>query len=217
MSLFIKICGITCRDDARFAILNGTDAIGFIAYPESPRYIKPEQVAEICHGLTSLDKAIRKVGVFVNADEAEIQAYLAAGIDVIQLHGDESVQCAINLSHFAEIWRAVRPQQETDLLKHRDFPADKFLIDAFHPVQPGGTGCIADWGLARYAVQNLPAPVILAGGLNPKNLNAGVNQVQPYGIDVSSGVELKPGKKDLKKLKSFLILARKLAKEPELS
>ena len=191
---FIKICGITSLEDAKFAAESGADAIGFIAYNKSPRFILPEQVKEIiCH----LDYSnLKRVGVFVNAASEEIEQYIDAGIESVQLHGSESAQFAEKCAEFAEVWKVIKPQSKEDIAKFANFPADRFLLDTFHKELAGGTGITIDAELAKFAVGHLPKPVILAGGLSPDNCQSIIQKIDPYGIDVNSGVEHAPGVKD---------------------
>ena len=209
MALFVKICGITRREDAATAVAAGADAVGFVAWPQSRRHVSPEQAARIMVGLPS---GIRRVGVFVDPTVAEIAAYLEVGIDVIQLHGGESAKFARDLFARAEVWKAICPKGIADVAAFGDYPAARFLIDAAHPTAPGGTGQTADWDLARHAIGLLPAPVLLAGGLSVENLAAAVTAVRPWGVDVSSGVEDAAGIKSPAKIHAFLSTARNLDK-----
>jgi len=193
-SLYIKICGITNSEDAGLAIKSGADAIGFIAYPKSPRFIAPEDVEQI---LKSFDHPnTHRVGVFVDAELEEIRKYVEAGIDTVQLHGSESANFAEKCANFADVWKVIKPQTEEDIKEFLDFPAKKFLLDAFHKDLHGGTGLVIDQKIAKFAVENLPAPVILAGGISPANCIEIMNTVRPFGLDVNSGVEKGPGIKD---------------------
>lgn len=202
---FIKICGITRLEDAKFAISAGADAIGFIAYPKSPRFITAKAVKTICNALKA-DKT-KKVGVFVNSSPATINEYIDAGIDIIQLHGDEDARFTQNFSDI-EIWKAIKPQFNLDILRFIEFPAQKFLLDAFHESLPGGTGKTVDLELAKFAIDNLPAPVILAGGISPANFAEIFNAVQPFGMDINSGVEVSPGIKDHLLIKKIFEILR---------
>jgi phosphoribosylanthranilate isomerase len=210
MALFVKICGITRQEDGAAAADAGADAVGFIAWPRSRRHVSPDQAAHLMAGLPS---GIRRVGVFVDPTVAEIAAYLEAGIDVVQLHGEEPANFARNLSGRVEVWKALRPKGVAEVAAFSEYPAARFLIDAAHPSAPGGTGQTADWILAHHAVGLLPAPVLLAGGLGPENLAAAVAAVQPWGVDVSSGVEHAHGIKDAAKIRAFLLIARNLDKD----
>ena len=197
---FIKICGIRSLEDAKFAISAGADAIGFITYPKSPRFITAKAVKEICDELTSAD--VQKVGVFVDTDLEIIHAYRNAGINTIQLHGNETAEFAKQLPNL-EIWKAIKPKLNADILRYVEFPAQKFLLDAFHKTMPGGTGITVDRKLAKFAVSTLPAPVILAGGINPANFAEILEEIQPYGMDINSGVEKSPGIKDHQKIQEI--------------
>lgn len=200
--LFVKVCGITRAEDAAFAVTCGADALGFIAYVKSPRFISPEKVGKICKNIP--DK-IRKVGVFVDAEFSAILPYIDAGIDIIQFHGGESAKFALSAkkSFNVEIWKAIRPKRREYLERYRNYPAEKFLIDTFCVSTPGGTGKTADWKLAKLATDVLSAPVILAGGLNPANIAEAVRRVHPWGIDVNSGVESSPGIKNRQLIKKI--------------
>ena len=191
---FIKICGITSLEDAMFAAESGADAVGFIAYEKSPRFISPGQVREIIRRLDYSN--VKRVGVFVNADSEQIEQYIDAGINTVQLHGSESAKFAEKCMQSAEVWKVIKPQSEEDIAKFADFPADCFLLDAFHKELAGGTGMTVDAELAKFAVGHLSGPVILAGGLSPDNCRDIIREIDPYGIDVNSGVEHAPGVKD---------------------
>jgi phosphoribosylanthranilate isomerase len=204
--IFVKICGITRVEDAVFASSCGADALGFIAYAKSPRFINASSVKDI---IGKIPDNVMKAAVFVNPTMDEVKKYVGAGVNVIQLHGEETAEFAEKSAKFAEVWKAIRPETRDDVLKYRDYPACKFLIDAFSSKAYGGTGKTADWDSARFAVENLKAPVILAGGLNPANIAEAVKAVHPYGIDVSSGVESSPGIKDHGKLKALFSEIRK--------
>jgi len=194
---------MTRLDDAELAVVNNADAIGFISYAKSPRAVSPETVDEIISNLSS-DNPFQKVGVFVNAKIDEISTYIQMGIDTIQLHGDESAEfankCASlrlsDSSHRPEIWKVISPVNENDIEKFYDYPADKFLLDTFKKGMRGGTGVVMDLKLAKFAVAALRKPVILAGGISPANFAEIAAEVKPYGIDVNSGVESRPGVKD---------------------
>jgi phosphoribosylanthranilate isomerase len=195
--IFVKICGIKRVDDALFASECGTDALGFVAYLKSPRFINAFSVKEIAG---KIPERVVKAAVFVNPSIDDVKKYVGAGVNVIQLHGDEPSDFAEEIAKFAEVWKAIRPETENDIMKYRDYPAHKFLIDSHSGKAYGGTGKTADWEIAKFAVENLKAPVLLAGGLNPANIAEAVKLVHPHGIDVSSGVESSPGLKDHGKL-----------------
>ena len=195
--LFVKICGITRAEDAVFASGCGAEALGFIAYPKSPRFLNASSVKGIA---AEIPGNVLKAAVFVNPTIDEVMEYVGAGVNVIQLHGDENPEFAEEVAKFAEVWKALRPENRNAVLKYGDYPAAKFLIDTFSVNAYGGTGKTADWDSAKFAVEHLKRPVILAGGLNSANIAEAVNSVLPYGIDVSSGVESSPGVKDHGKL-----------------
>lgn len=200
-TIYIKVCGITNSEDAEFAAQAGFNAIGFNGFPGSPRYISPLNVKKILKSFNYPN--IGKVGIFVDAEIPEILKYIEAGIDTVQLHGSEPAEfaekCAGILKEqtgFAEVWKVIKPKSSKDIQKFIEFPADKFLIDAFHKTLHGGTGKVINPEIAKFAVDNLPAPVILAGGISPDNCIEIFNMAKPFGLDVNSGVEKKPGIKD---------------------
>lgn len=207
MFLFIKICGITRPEDAVFAQTFPVNALGFIAFPGSPRYISPEKVKKIC---SILKREIRRVGVFVNASLSDISRYMESGIDVLQLHGEENADFAKELAKSAEVWKAIRPKNKIEVEIFKFYPASKFLVDAFNSETRGGTGKQTDREIAKFAARILPAPLLLAGGLNPENIVEIVRNVKPFGVDVNSGVESSPGVKDHSKIKKLFSELEKL-------
>jgi len=138
----------------------------------------------------------------------EVEACLDAGVDVVQLHGDEPPAFARLVAARAEVWRAIRPRSAAGVEAFRGYPATRFLVDAATAEAPGGTGAVADWTLARRAVETLGAPVLLAGGLSPENVAGAIAAVGPWGVDVSSGVESAPGVKDHARIRRFIAAAR---------
>ena len=195
----VKICGITRIEDAICAVQSGADAIGLVFYAESPRNISLQVAQEI---VDALPPFISVVGLFVNASENKIQTVLAQlRLDVLQFHGDETAgECAqFNLPYL----KAIRVKPDTNLLQYCDEfnSAQALLLDAHSDAAYGGTGQTFDW---RLIPQNLPTPIILAGGLNPENVGAAIRQVQPYAVDVSGGVELSKGIKDAAKIAAFM-------------
>jgi phosphoribosylanthranilate isomerase len=192
--LYIKICGITNSVDAGAALLAGADAIGFISYHKSPRFFSPEKVKKILNAIDA--SGLQKVGVFVDEGLDFIREYIDAGIDTVQLHGSESPDFADKCAEFAEVWKVIRPESEEDIERFAEFPADKFLIDAFHKDLHGGTGSVIDPEIAKFAVGYLQAPVILAGGISPDNCVEIAVSLKPFGLDINSGVEKSPGIKD---------------------
>ncbi len=203
----VKICGITNIDDAYAALKAGADLLGFNFYAKSPRYIVPEKVCEIAAQIRSDGLTPLLVGVFVNASLEEIRSILEiAQIDLAQLHGDEPVHVVEQLN--GRGFKALRPTSE----KEAEIDAEWFapygpnapvlLVDAYRKDHYGGTGHTADWSIATKLAQHYP--ILLAGGLTPENVAEAIRQVQPWGVDVASGVERAPGKKDIAKMKLFV-------------
>jgi phosphoribosylanthranilate isomerase len=203
----VKICGITNRDDAMHAAASGADALGFVFYAASSRCVTPEQVWQI---VADLPPFVTRVGLFVNEEPERIREIVSVcGLDAVQLHGDESPQDCLALP--CRVIKGVRPRTAADLAPLAAFPVSALLVDAAVPGQYGGTGHRADWALAREIV--VRHRVILAGGLNPENVAAAVGEVRPYGVDVASGVESRPGRKDPQKVANFI----RMAKEADVS
>ena len=195
-----KICGITNREDALCAIKCGANALGFIFYEKSPRYVAPEKAAEI---ICDLPPFVTPVGVFVNAPHIAATVKLA-GLRTIQLHGDEPPEAC--LGHDVPVIRTLRVGNEFDALALRSYPVHTFLLDTARAGSYGGTGETFDWAKAREAKNY--GRIILSGGLNPDNVREAIEQVAPYAVDTSSGVEAEPGKKDHKKVRDFLARAK---------
>jgi phosphoribosylanthranilate isomerase len=203
MQLKIKICGITSPEDARAAVAAGADALGFMLFEGSPRYVPLKTVAAIARQLPPF---VSKVGVFVNAAEAFIrEATAQCGLEVLQFHGEESPEFCRRFDR--PVVKAFRVRDGASLALLPGYDTSAWLLDSYVPGQSGGTGVQFNWDLARQAGQ-LGRPIILAGGLTPENIAQAVRQVQPYGVDVSSGVESAPGKKDAAKLRAFVRAAR---------
>ncbi|MCP9454957.1 MAG: phosphoribosylanthranilate isomerase [Nitrospira sp.] len=202
----VKICGITNHEDAQVAVEAGADALGFVLYRQSPRYVRPDMVRAI---VASLPPFVVSIGVFVN-EHADVVRQLMddCGLALAQLHGDESSSYCETLGRPAI--KAVRIKDRHSLLAVAEFHGRAgvrgFVIDAFSEQAYGGTGRPVDWTLAGEIART--APVLLAGGLNPDNVDEAIRSVRPYGVDVSSGVEVWPGKKDPVKVKSFIEAAK---------
>jgi phosphoribosylanthranilate isomerase len=195
----IKICGITNLKDALCACSAGADAIGFIFYKKSPRYVAPETVRSI---VRELPHTLCRVGVFVNHDPKEVDhIFDFCGLTMIQLHGDETPQYCRHFSGDIVI-KAASPGTAADIEKLREFPAKAILVDARDTGFYGGTGKKSNWKLA--AILSETHPVILSGGLNAKNVEEACNAVSPRAVDVNSGVETSPGMKDHEKLKHII-------------
>ena len=200
----IKICGITNHADALLACDLGADALGFNFYPPSPRFIKPEDAWRI---ILDLPPFVSTVGVFADA-EPEVVKRLAAmlGLDLIQLHGEETPEGCQDLDH--RVIKALRLRNEESLetlLFYRD-SVQAILLDTPGTELLGGTGEAFDWNLARKA-KKCGLPIILAGGLTPDNVDRAIKIAQPQAVDVASGVESSPGKKDPDKLRAFFAAA----------
>ena len=201
--LKVKICGITNLDDALHAVDVGADALGFILYPESPRCVTPEIVRTIVERLPPFTLS---VGVFVNEARESIRRVVEeCRLSLVQLHGDEAPDDCRALGR--PVIKAIRLRSRDDLVPMNGYAVSGFLVDAFVEGSRGGTGTTVDWGLAREATEY--GPMILAGGLTPNNVGRAIAEVQPYGVDVSSGVEMFPGKKDPEKVRQFVMAARR--------
>ncbi|MFQ5603492.1 MAG: phosphoribosylanthranilate isomerase [bacterium] len=199
----IKICGITNYEDAQMACALGADAIGFIFYPSSPRYIPPAAASKI---INKLPPFVTKVGVFVNMRLSEVEELVVTlNLNLVQLHGEESPEYCSRLAF--PCLKAVRLQKEFDLAQLSRFRTAGFLLDTFDNQRLGGTGKTFDWSLARRAVGY--GPIVLAGGLTAENVAQAIQTAEPYGVDVCSGVEAAPGKKDAQKLGLFFEEIRK--------
>lgn len=201
----VKICGITNLDDAMAAADFGADALGFVFFKKSPRYISPANAKKI---IKKLPPFISTVGVFVNEDKNTIKKTVSqTGIDIIQLHGEEPPG-ACNLSK--PVIKAIRVKslENLDLVsKYRD-KVSAFLLDTYTPDVFGGTGQIFNWDIAVEAKQF--GRIILAGGLTPANTEKAIRWIHPYAVDVSSGVEAEKGKKDHRKMKLFTERAKRI-------
>lgn len=196
----VKVCGITNHDDAMLALNAGVHALGFNFYPGSPRYIRPEDARSI---IRRMPPFVASVGLFVNvADPRDVSdAAHIAGVHVVQLHGDETPAYCRALADWALI-KAMRVGDNGIPGGLEDYPVQAFLLDARDDVLFGGTGKTFDWSLVR-GMQRIH-PLILAGGLRPDNVREAIRVVTPYAVDVCSGVESAPGKKDADKLRQFM-------------
>jgi phosphoribosylanthranilate isomerase len=202
----IKICGITNREDAEVAVAAGADALGFVLYRNSPRWVAPAVARSI---VARLPPFVLTVGVFVNEEAERVRTLMdECGLALAQLHGEESAGYCEHLGRPA--LKALRLKDRGTLLSLAEFRGRAnvrgVLIDAFSDQAYGGTGQTVDWTLAAEAAR--ATSVILAGGLNHVNVAGAIRMVRPYGVDVSSGVEKSPGKKDHHKLKAFIEAAR---------
>lgn len=203
MGVRVKICGITALEDALTAIDAGADALGFVFCDASPRSLSPLNARKI---IAELPPFITKVGLFVNAAEQIVRDTIrVCGIDVVQLHGEESPEFCQGLS--APIIKAFRIRDENSLAALPLYPVSAWLLDSYVAGKHGGTGECFNWELATRAVQ-ISRPIVLAGGLTPENVADAVRQVHPYAVDVSSGVEFSPGRKDSRKVRDFIQAAK---------
>jgi phosphoribosylanthranilate isomerase len=199
--LRIKICGITNLEDALLAAELGADALGFIFYPPSPRAVAPDAARAI---IAQLPPLVTTVGVFVDEDAATVKELAArVGLDWLQFHGNEPPDYCRSLGR--RVIKGFRLQDAASLESLNDYRGvvQAFLLDTYKKGQVGGTGETCDWDLARQAHKY--GPIILAGGLNPANVARAIALAQPQAVDVASGVEAKPGKKDPEKLRAFFI------------
>ncbi len=195
----VKICGITRIEDAISAVNAGADAIGLVFYAPSPRAVTIVQAQQI---VAAIPPFVSVVGLFVNAAQAEIESVLSkVRLDILQFHGDENESdCQqINLPYY----KAIRVKSDTNLLQYEaEFKSAKaLLLDTFSEAAVGGTGQVFDWNLIP---KNMTKSVILAGGLTADNVAAAVQQVRPYAVDVSGGVEQNKGIKDAAKIAAFM-------------
>lgn len=194
-----KICGITRIEDALLAVAAGADALGFVFYPPSPRAVTVAQAQAI---IAALPPFVTTVGLFVNASRRELSELLSVlPLDLLQFHGDETpADCAGYQRPYIKALR-VKPGDDVAQLAAPYAQASGILLDTFVPGVPGGTGAAFDWSLVP---RNLSKPIILAGGLTEQNVFAAIEQVQPYAVDVSGGVEASKGIKDGLKVAAFL-------------
>ena len=203
----VKICGITNLEDALAAVEFGADALGFNFYQRSPRYIAPAAAREI---ISRLPKGVMNVGVFVNSSLAEVDhIYGMSSVVYVQLHGDETPQFVDKVVEFtgAIVIKALRVSENFDPQIAHDYDVRYFLLDASSSSAYGGTGEKFDWD-AALKFKKLVPNFFLAGGLTPENVAEAVRQVEPFGVDVCSGVESTKGRKDHKKLEEFIRNAR---------
>jgi phosphoribosylanthranilate isomerase len=204
MSVKVKICGVTNIEDAFAAVDAGADALGFMFYEKSPRNVPAKVAAEI---IRQLPPFVAKVGVFVNATEESVRNAIGeCGIDTLQFHGDETPEFCRKFCPL-KMYKAFRMENLESLTALPAYQTDAWLLDSFVAGKLGGTGARFNWDLAIES-KKLGRPIILAGGLTPENVTDAVRKVQPFAVDVSSGVESAPGKKDHAKLRRFISAAK---------
>lgn len=203
MSVKVKICGITSAADALAAAEAGADALGFMFYEKSPRHISVRQAAEITRELSPF---VLKVGVFVDAPEDLVMRAIGdCGLNLLQFHGNESPEYCTQFGLMS--MKAFRIRDAESLKQLPEYPTDAWLLDGYVPDKLGGTGERFNWDLAIEA-KKAGRPIFLAGGLTPANVAEAVRKVQPFGVDVSSGVESEPGRKDHAKVREFIKAAK---------
>jgi phosphoribosylanthranilate isomerase len=203
----VKICGITNLEDALVAVYLGADALGFIFAKESPRAVTPDTAREI---IKKLPPFIVNVGVFVDTPEEEIHSIIEqTGIGCVQLHGNELAAdySKINIP----VIKAFRVEEHFHADTLKEFPASAYLLDTYVKRTAGGTGKTFNWDIALAA--KAYGRIILAGGLTTENIGDAIKKVRPYGVDISSGVESVPGKKDKRKLEQLFSAIHSLGKE----
>ena len=206
MAVKVKICGITNAPDGLAAAQAGADALGFVFYDQSPRSISVQQAGAI---IRQLPPFLVKVGVFVNAPEDLVYRAIAeCGLNLLQFHGDEPPDYCVQFGLMS--MKAFRVRDAQSLQGLADYKTDAWLLDAYAPDKVGGTGQQFNWDLAL-ETQKLGRPIFLAGGLTPENVAEAVRRVRPYAVDVSSGVETAPGKKDHAKVRAFIQAAKQTA------
>ncbi len=206
MACKIKICGITNATDAQAAVEAGADALGFVFHRKSPRWVEAKVVKAI---VSELPPFVLPVGVFVDEDAKVVRDLMdECGLALAQLHGDESASYCERLGR--PVLKAIRLRDRGSFLALAEFQGRAqvrgFVVDAFSEEAYGGTGQTADWNLAAEAAK--AARILLAGGLTPANVGEAIERVRPYGVDVSSGVEASPGKKDPEKIRAFVRAVR---------
>lgn len=215
MMLKVKICGLTNAEDAAVAVEAGADAVGFVFHRKSPRCAETSAVKAI---IRELPPFVLPIGVFVNEEPKVVRDVMdSCGLALAQLHGDETAAYCETLGR--PVLKAIRIRDRGSFLALAEFQGRAgvrgFLVDAFSPDAYGGTGQLADWSLAAEAAA--VARILLAGGLTPENVAQAVGQVRPYGVDVSSGVEARPGKKDHAKVRAFVQAVRLASCEQDLA
>jgi phosphoribosylanthranilate isomerase len=203
MSTKVKICGITSIADGLAAAAAGADMLGLMFYEPSPRHLTLAAAAEISRALPPF---VLRVGVFVNpAEEFVLRAIAECNLSLLQFHGDETSEFCTQFGLMS--MKALRVRDAESLKQMEKFQTDAILLDAHSKSGPGGTGEKFNWDLA-VEVQKFGKPIFLAGGLTPENVAGAVRQVRPFAVDVSSGVESAPGKKDAAKVKAFIAAVR---------
>ncbi|MFH1478172.1 MAG: phosphoribosylanthranilate isomerase [Candidatus Omnitrophota bacterium] len=210
----VKFCGITSIEDGLNAVTVGADALGFVFYKKSPRYVTLEQAEKI---IKSIPPFVSSVGIFVNEDlESISEAIERCGLNTVQLHGDEDVKYCSNFKNLrfkdVKLIKAIRVSNKESLHAIEDCPADAILLDTFKKDAYGGTGKAFDRALAVLA-KEYGRHLIMSGGLNPENVYDVIKETAPYAVDVSSGIESSPGKKNLELMEMFIREVRRTREE----
>ncbi|MCG8414945.1 MAG: phosphoribosylanthranilate isomerase [Pseudomonadales bacterium] len=206
--IWTKICGTTRTEDAVAAAEMGADALGLILFEKSPRAVDVSQCTELFSGLP---ERVCKVAIVVNPDSSLVHEALDSGvIDMLQFHGEEPEKFCLQFA--VPYIKAIRVRDyEQAMQEINKYPsADMFLLDRFQKNVPGGTGKTFDWSIARRIVDSTDQRVVLAGGLSPDNVAEAINQVEPFGVDVISGVEKSHGVKDLSKVERFIEASKRV-------
>ncbi|MGC8784363.1 MAG: phosphoribosylanthranilate isomerase [Armatimonadota bacterium] len=202
----VKICGITRGEDLQVAVESGAHAVGFVFEPSSPRYVGDR--IDLLEMLRRVPPFVVRVAVF--GELRELPEEVWQSVDAVQfIPADERPPLPLHLRRILTV--RLRSGEDVPRALSLQGEADALLVDAYHPDKPGGTGERADWGLARLLRERAQKPIILAGGLNPDNVQEAIRQVMPHAVDVSSGVESAPGKKDHHKIKEFIANVRRFA------
>lgn len=206
MATRVKICGVTKAEDALACLEMGADALGFNFYSKSPRHLDLETARALCANLPPFGL---RVGVFVDSEfEEMMEAVRTVRLDTVQLHGDEPPEIAEDLLEAGlRVWKAIRVENLDSLAPFEDYPCDALVLDSFDPKTPGGTGKSFDWRIL--SDWKAPRPWILSGGISPDNVSEALEGLSPSGVDVASGVESSPGRKDLNLVRTFIQNAKR--------
>ncbi|TRZ49343.1 phosphoribosylanthranilate isomerase [bacterium] len=200
----VKICGITNLEDALNAVDAGCDALGFVFYKKSPRYIAPQAAIDI---IRNLPAKVIKIGVFVNAQEKNIRhTARICHLDQLQFHGNESPEFCARFKEDRVI-KAFRIRDRIDLKNILKYKTSAYLFDTFNNSKAGGTGKKFNWSLLK-DFSKIGKGIFLSGGLNAANVKSAISIAQPEWVDASSGIEVGPGRKDARKLKKFIQAAK---------
>jgi phosphoribosylanthranilate isomerase len=202
----VKICGITSQADADAAVAAGCDALGFVFYRKSPRYISAPKAASI---ISRLPGRVHKVGVFVNAGSSRVRRIASyCGLTMVQLHGEESAGYCRGLRRLKVI-KAIRVKDAGSLEDIRAYQPWAFLFDSCVKGVAGGSGKVFDWSILSRRRGRIKQPVFLSGGLERRTVGRAIRLVRPQWVDVSSSVESSPGKKDMRKMEAFIKAVKK--------